>query len=199
MGTYWYFAATLPGFLFASPPPLPVGDFLALCERNLKGEDYRLVRRIFDAAGKGETPSGKGNAFLEAYEAWERGFRNELSRIRSRRAGADSEKFIRKGPAADAAQAAAACAAASDPYQGELAIERERWNSVERLAALSSFDSDAILAYAMKLAIATRLSAFDGSGGRAAYSDMYKTILEGSGGSPEQASGAEHPMRGASR
>jgi len=176
---YWFLSATLPGFLFGAPPPVRTEEFLSLCERNLSGTDLNAVLNLFTFLDGMVAPTGLKSSFLTKFVAWERSFRNELARLRARQADRSEEKYIRATFRSDeAARAASLCFAADDPYQAEILLERERWNAIDRLSALSAFTIDFLLAYRLKLAIAERLERLGVEAGAAGYKQFYNDILD---------------------
>jgi len=152
---YWYFSATLPGLLFGAPSPFSDKEFLSWCKRLMSGRDYDEVSRAVESFMAKEPFSAQRSKFLRNFIAWERTLRNELSRGRT----------------------AAACYAVEDPYQAELFLERERWNAIERMSSLSSFDVDFLIAYRLKLAINERLERLNAKSGSAGYQHLYSDIL----------------------
>jgi len=177
---YWYFAATLPGFTFGSPPPLSVSEFLDRCRKNLSGQDFAEIESIPALLKSVSRPQGIRSAFLAAFLDWDRDFRNELSRLRAQALETDVTAWLRpaSGPVSGgASSAAAACFAAKDPLDAEVSLERERWSCVETLCSLHTFDLDAIAAYRIKLDIDARLAAFDTTLGRESYGRLYHDIL----------------------
>ncbi len=152
-------------------------EFLSLCKRHLSSADYIEVAGLFVFIKGQKAPAGLRSGFLADYVAWERSFRNELARLRARRAGRSEENYIRPASRSDeAGRAASACFTAEDPYQAEILFARERWNASERLSALSAFDIDFILAYRLKLSIAERLEGLEAGAGAAGYRQLYCDI-----------------------
>jgi hypothetical protein len=117
--------------------------------------------------------------FLKAYFEWERGVRNALVMLRAKANKWDAEQWIRPGSVgADALQSAQAVSAAPDPLQAELVFEHERWHAVESFASLSIFELDALLAYKMKLLIATRCTSFDRERGKQGFRTLYQDTVD---------------------
>jgi len=175
---YWYFPATLPGLLFGSPAPLSSQEFLSLCQRNISPEDCAEVAEAPAYLIGARVPESFRSDFLRKFVAWERTFRNELARLRARRAERNEEAFVRPSQRSDeAARAAMSCFSVEDPYQAELMLERERWNAIERLSSLSSFDLDFIIAYRLKLEINARLDRFAMESGKEGYKALYGDII----------------------
>ncbi|MFA5851495.1 MAG: hypothetical protein WC820_02235 [Spirochaetales bacterium] len=153
-------------------------EFLALCKRNISPEDCAEVIEAPAYLVGEKSPEALRSGFLSNFVAWERTFRNELARLRARRAEQNEEVFVRPSRRSDeAARAALLCFQVEDPYQAELLLERERWNAIERLSSLSSFDLDFIMAYRMKLAINARLEHFTMESGKEGYRTLYGDII----------------------
>jgi hypothetical protein len=190
---YWFFPATLPGLVFGAKGALGGAEFLEQCRRHLSGDDYKEVAGAIAVLSADEAPSAFGSPLLTKFAAWERTFRNELSRLRAKRAGAREDANLRSSARNDeAGRAAAACFAIEDPYQAELALERERWNAIERLAPLAAFDLDFIVAYRLKLAINERLALLSAEAGAAGYRRLYDDILGRADRSTETDTSGEH-------
>lgn len=178
MRRYWYLAATLPGLLFAAPPPIDDKEFLELCARTMDKEDFLEVESVPEALKSATEQSRCRSAFLEKYVSWEKTFRNELSRLRARKMGRNEEAFFRPAkPADDASRSASLCFSLEDPFQAELTLERERWNAIERYSSLSAFDLDFLFAYRLKLAINQRIQSLARDTGEAGYTRLYNDML----------------------
>jgi len=179
MKRYWYFASTLASFPFGVPPPLSVEEFDVLCSRFVDKEDLELVRHV-DVVRRGEYAACiERSSFLKTYFEWERGVRNALVMLRAKANKWDAEQWIRPGSVgADALQSAQAVSAAPDPLQAELVFEHERWHAVETFASLSIFELDALLAYKMKLLIATRCASFDRERGKQGFRTLYQDTVD---------------------
>jgi len=178
MKHYWYFASTLTSFPFGSPPPVSVQAFDELCSRMMDKSDLEIFPCIEEARNGRFSESMKKSAFLMSYFEFERGLRNALVVFRTRASKQDASQWMRPGDInPDSLKAAQAAQAASDPLQTEFAIERERWNAVERLSALSAFELDYILAYKMKLLIASRYASFDRNRGMQGFNILYQDIV----------------------
>jgi len=192
---YWYFAATLPGFLFSSPPPMKESEFLTRCQRYMEKEDYAELEASDSLVTADELPATFRSPLLRKYLLWERSLRNELSILRARDpellrraglAGRPEDAYVRPCesslPEAQslmerARLSAVRCFAVQDPLLAEQALERERWDIVDELSIASSFDLDFIVAYHIKLGIVGRLARFDQNLGMASYGRLYNDIL----------------------
>jgi hypothetical protein len=202
---YWYFAATLPGFLFGAQPPFGEAEFLARCRRFLDPDDFAEIDSCLDRLLAPGEPHATRSAFLGQFIAWERAFRRQLALLRAQAAGKDFSRYLTASPSVGdsahaalaatnqaAAQAVASCFASADPYLAELAVEKERWLAAERLSAFASFDLDFIAAYRIKLNVACRLARLEKAKGEAGYRRIYDEILGGAPGAAEtQSSGVQ--------
>lgn len=178
MSRYWYFSATLPGLLFGAPSPFSDEEFLSWCKRLMSEKDYNELSQAVESFVAIEPFSAQQSKFLKNFITWERTLRNELSRLRARKAERNEEEYLRISEHRDeAGRIAAACFAMEDPYQAELFLERERWNAIESLSSLSAFDLDYLIAYRLKLAINERLERLRPESGSAGYKHLYNDIL----------------------
>ncbi|MCX7026853.1 MAG: hypothetical protein NT061_05045 [Spirochaetes bacterium] len=183
---YWYFASTLPGFLFGAQPPFSEAEFLGRCEHLLDPVDYAEIESCVDRLLALGEPLPTQSAFLGQFIAWERSFRRQLAMLRAQAAGKDFSRYLIGFALAEGAvQAAASCFASTDPYQAEIAFERERWSAAERFSVFSTFDLDFIAAYRIKLNVACRLARLDKARGVAGYRRLYDEILGGAPGAVE--------------
>ncbi|HEY9054156.1 MAG TPA: DUF2764 family protein [Rectinemataceae bacterium] len=177
---YWYFTSTLPGLVFGAHPPFAQEEFLERCRVHLSPPDFDVCRQALGLAMRDELPLIAESRFLKSYVAWERALRNELAKLRARRAGKPEDTYVRPTePDVDAIRSAQVCFSAEDPLQGERILETERWKAIERFSALSAFDLDFILAYAFKLSILHRIASLDERAGAAGYNRLYDDILGG--------------------
>jgi len=176
---YWYFPATLPGLIFGSPAPMTDEQFMELARQALSPLDIDELESCLDISENDTKEKKYKSKLLADYSAWERAFRNEFARLRSRKAGIDEEQYVRQGPGKDEAAAAALiCFNYQDPLEAEISAEHERWLAVERYSALSSFNLDSVIAYRIKLGIVNRLKNLEKERGILEYSRLYKEIME---------------------
>jgi len=63
-------------------------------------------------------------------------------------------------------------------FRPSVVFEHERWHAVETFASLSIFELDALLAYKMKLLIATRCASFDRERGKQGFRTLYQDTVD---------------------
>ncbi|MBN1243277.1 MAG: DUF2764 family protein [Spirochaetales bacterium] len=188
MASYYYFGATLPSLSWRGAMPLSSREFLERCAIHLSPRDLAIVGDARPALpADGGLPAAAGRSrMLAAYYRWELALRNELARLRAGRLGQPAEKHVRPGSVEwDGLRAAQSAFQAESPLEGEIVMERERWNVVERLQVGHYFDTEALVAYGLKLRILERVARFEVERGKAAYGEIYDDIL-GAAGAPGQ-------------
>ena len=179
MKRYWYFASTLPHFPFGAAPPMTVAEFDERCERLVDKGDLELITLAEQARAGLYQPSMQRSPFLRAYTQFEASLRNALALARAKAASWDPEPWLRTGIASsEVTQSVQTVLSAPDPLQAELTLERERWNTIDQLSALSSFELDAILGYKLKLLIATRCISFNRERGTEEFNTLYQDIID---------------------
>lgn len=181
MASYYYFVATLPALQPGMAPPLSLQDFLERAGRFLKPADYATLA----AAGlylpeDGSTAAPAATlSLLRQYYRWERGLRNELVRLRAQRLQKTADRHLKPGDIEwDALRVAQAAFGAENPLEGELIIEKERWNIIDALATNHFFDMHFLAAYALKLQALTRRERFQPTEGEAGYQTVYNSVLQ---------------------
>jgi hypothetical protein len=179
VGTYYYFAATLPTPELNAPAPMSSADFVERCRRHLDAAALAIVEGAVLLSPPGAPPAAaSGSPLLRRYYAWERTVRNELARLRARRLERPAEPWIR--PAlrdGGAVRAAAAVFQSPSPLEAELLLEEERWTFIRTNAGLNAFDLDRIVAYRLELQVLERLARLREEQGQARYSETYAAIL----------------------
>ncbi len=179
MKRYWYFASTLPYFSFGSSVPMTIDEFDERCARLIDKDDNALVKLVQRARAGEYSAEMERSAFLKSFLQFECGVRNALVVARAKANKWDPEMWLRsETEAVEVSQVVQAVLSAPDPLQAELTLEHERWNVVERLSALSSFELDYILAYKMKLLIATRCAQFNKERGTEEFDALYHDIID---------------------
>ncbi|HSV56469.1 MAG TPA: hypothetical protein VLH39_05105 [Magnetospirillaceae bacterium] len=179
MAAYYYLRSTLPTLLSGSPPPFSSRGLLERCEGRMRPADYLVLQSALSDHPFADVASEtRRSRALFRYRAWEKGLRNELTRIRAGRTGKTPERYLRSGdPEWDGIRVARAAAQCEDPLEGELLIERERWACLERLETGHFFDLEALVAYALKLRVLERKALFDSERGEGVYTAAYREIL----------------------
>lgn len=183
MRRYWYLASTLPYFPFGAEAPMTVSEFDELCSRLVERHDRQVLAAVPLIMEGKDAPAASASPLLREYFEWERGTRNALVLLRARSLQRDPEPWIRPGViSGDAHRAASAIHSAPDPLQAAMLFERERWIAIERLASLSAFDLDTLIAYKMKLMLAERLGRLSAERGREGFALYYQDIISAASG-----------------
>jgi hypothetical protein len=182
MSKYYYFMATLPALQASvSAPPFSHAEFLVKAAACLSAKDAKLLSLAsLSVPEDGALPAeAKSSVLLRRYYHWELSLRNELARLRAGKMQKPFEKYLRPGELEyDGIKAAQAAFQAGDPLQGELVIERERWNFLEILAVNKYFDIEYIIAYSLLLQVLERKARFDTEKGNEGYRTVYQSVLE---------------------
>jgi hypothetical protein len=182
VGQYYYLVPQLPHLVFGQAPPMSPEKFRELAMTLLDEEDAALL----DMIGLGLKPPAatgvsSGSDFIDKWREWERILRLNLVK---HRAG----KLKREAPGAEPpvlpsdAVSAAAKAVQESPLDGEIIIDKARWNAIDNLLeGCGLFDKNAVFAYLLKLIILNRQASFQTERGFSEYKSLYASILEQSG------------------
>lgn len=149
---YYYLAASLPELSFDTPPDMSLDDFMTLCAEHLSARDYKAMENLI------VTPAANSTGFANAWQEKETQLRNAIVKIRAAKQQKDAEPFLKKTKTVETAASRAADEAylKKSPLDRELALDHFRWQQIEELAGLDPFTTKAILAYGLKLKLASR-------------------------------------------
>jgi hypothetical protein len=181
---YYYFAATLPALQPGAAAPMASAEFLERAGRQVSGRELLALRAaVLVSPPEGPPVECLGvSPLLDGYYRWERAFRLALARLRAARLGRPSAAWAQPaGGSPDAAYEAEArarsTAQAASPLEGELAIERERWDAIQSFLGYDEFGFEALAAYRLRLQSLERAAALTAERGEAGYRAAYDAIL----------------------
>ena len=202
---YFYLMAQLPYLLYEQRPPMTSEAFISLCESLLSRGDFKLLsglsldqqsssegkkKRLQDevVSGKVDGPSyarpalSTGCSFIDGWREWERALRLNLAKNRAIKK--EREDLILVEPPLipmDAVNTAAkAVSSGISPLDGEILIDKARWNVIDNLAGIDYFDRKNVFAYFLKLLLLERRQAFNAEKGFAEYKSLYASIIDSS-------------------
>jgi hypothetical protein len=185
VGAYYYLVAQLPSLVYGQEPPMSSGHFRDLARAQLSAEDAAFLALLsLDPRPEGRPPAGaeapSGSDFIDKWRDWERALRLNLARLRAsrlkREGGAPVDPPV--VPADAATAALQALAAAENPLEAEILLDRARWSAIERFQGIPGFSRDVVYAYLLKLLILERRASFKAETGFAEYKSLYASILE---------------------
>jgi hypothetical protein len=121
-----------------------------------------------------------GCAFIDEWRDWERSFRlnaqkHRLIKTKRENTGVAEPPVF---PTDAAAAAVKAVVGTDSPLEGEIIIDKARWNAIDVLVGNDYFDRNTIFAYYLKLVLLERRDSFKTEEGFAEYKSLYASILE---------------------
>jgi len=156
---YYYVITSLPYLSVNEKPPIRKDDFLSVCKRYLKTDDFKILRSI----DLSEVEYDKAPLdIIRRFFSWESGVRNALVKLRAERLGLDSDDFIR-GDISDHSTGYFAEEAfnADSPLTAEDILNKARWKYLDDLEFGHYFDIEILVIFFIKLQILERISLFD--------------------------------------
>ena len=160
-----YLLSSLPMLSFDAAPSVAPETFMAACREQISPAQADTVEALL--RGK---PSS--HPFAVAWQNLEVLLRNAIARKRAQRlAQKDPERWTRPTREYNLMLDTLVANALQEPnpLAREKALDRLRWLIVEDLQGYDTLGFNALLAYALKLSIATRWTRFDADRGRAAF------------------------------
>lgn len=179
---YYYFVTQLSTLAYGQALPVSSKAFRAKAASMMDPADAALLEKVSLGFGSGEKC---GCPFIDGYREWETAMRLNLARLRAAKAGRDPDL---QPPAPvypeSAAKAAARAVEADNPIEGEVIIDKARWEAVQAIQGGELFHRNTVFAHLMKLMILERQASFQAETGFSQYKSLYDSILEQYGGSP---------------
>jgi hypothetical protein len=170
---YYYLGASLPELSMEAAPSISMDAFRALASEHLSATDFSALS---DAESLWTTTPQ--HPFVKTWKAKEIALRNALVQARAALAKKDPAGHLHQPPYydADAEHAAGEAMSQQSPLEKEQHLDRHRWSVLDGLAGFNCFASESILAYSIKLGIATRWSQMDEDTGRAMADQVISTV-----------------------
>lgn len=174
---YYYFVPQLSVLSYGQPAPTSSAAFREKAAAMLDAGDAALLDMVaMEPSEPGA--AGSGCDFIDGVREWERALRLSLAGLRAAALGRDEGATPEPPDLPGAAQAAARAMAAETPIEGEIVIDRARWDAVEAMQGTELFHRNTVLAYLMKLIILERQASFQAEAGFSQYKSLYGSILE---------------------
>jgi hypothetical protein len=122
-------------------------------------------------------------AFINDWRNWECALKLNLAKERALKL----KREVQIEPPFFPQEAAVAASKAVDeksPLDGEILLDKARWNAIDAIAGGDSFSVNNIYAYYLKLLLLERRQAFNAEKGYTEYKTLYASILESAQNSP---------------
>lgn len=175
MGGYHYLVSSLPALALEAPPPFAPAEFRFRCQGVLSKTDLgELDLLLAGRAAEGRT------AFSKAWAAGDAQIRNTAARMRGARLGVEAKPFLKSHPgyAVWLDKEVSDALAKASPWARETGIDAARWKFAEDLARADAFGLPAVLAFAVKLMLATRRAALTDEAGRERLEQLVSQLEE---------------------
>ena len=185
---YYYFVPQLSCLAYGQQPPMSSLAFREKAAPMLDAKDAALLGFVgldvplSEPTADGDAPKAKGTGceFIDGWREWEKALRLSLARLRASGMGREDGEAESGAPGfpSSASEAAARAMHAETPLEGEVILDKARWDAVEALQGSDLFHRKTVFAYLMKLIILERQASFQAETGFAEYKTLYDSILE---------------------
>ena len=175
----YYLISQLPALdAVGDNAPLPITQewFDDLCQRHLSGKALAVLQELTLLPPRDCETDGSG--FVEAWNAAERGLRLALAKVRAEK----MNKVFETGSATltqEQMKVAADAIQLEDPMEAEKYLTRCRLTFLDNLRPTDPFALDYVFYYGLKLKLLLRIRNFDTAAGKAAYRNIYDSIVGG--------------------
>jgi len=151
--SYYYLVASLPALVLGENPPVAPESFRFSCIGVLNESDLRDLDLIL--AGRADQGASE---FAQSWFAADAQLRNAVARQRGTRLGVEARGYQKDHPGFSVSieKAVTDAFAKGHPLERELTLDRTRWQLLDELTLKEPFGLPAVLAFAVKLQLATR-------------------------------------------
>ncbi len=164
-----FLLSSLPLLNPAEPPPLTPADFLSSCRDHLSEPILAAVTALIE-----NRPNP--HPFVVNWRNTDTLLRNAIARRRAARHKRDASPWLQDSSGSDLRieQGVATAFELANPLDRERSLLNLRWQLLEEAAGTQPLAVEALLAYAVKLTLATHWSTLDPSTGRSRF-DLLST------------------------
>ncbi len=158
--------------------PLPITEerFSELCSRFLGKKEQTEISKLTLSPTKNHEKSS--SALIEAWNEGERNLRLALAKVRADKMKKPFDTENKSFPVG-LVKAASTAAETENPLEAENFLNQYRLEFLETLRPMDSFSDDFVFYYGLKLKLILRIRQFDADSGKAAYRNIYNSILNG--------------------
>lgn len=172
---YYYLVTLLPTLAFDRKPPFSSADFMDICKKHLDGRHFIKLKKISDPQNGSESIVD----FFDEWNIWDRGLKNELAAMRASIISIRDKGLKHPLPQIATSENSLKlykAVTSKNPLEAEKAMEKIRWDQLEKMEFGHYFDFDKIIIYALKLKIIERLGSFDRAKGGKILGDLIDSI-----------------------
>ena len=175
----YYFMSQLPSLDgIGDQLPLPITEerFLELCHQFLGKKVQKEIDGLTLVPSK--SPEKSTSALVETWNEGERNLRLALAKVRADK----MKKSFEAAPgyvSAELMKVARMAVEMESPMEAEVFLNQFRMGFLESLRPMDTFSEDSVFYYGLKLKLMLRMRQFDETLGKAAYKDIYNSIMNG--------------------
>ena len=175
----YYLISQLPsldGLSDNVPVPITEERFYDVCRRILGKKAQKELEKVSLVPSRAYE-----NSDSNVLESWNRGEKNLRLALGKARAEKLNKQFDAENRTftADLMQTVRGAVDADSPLEAEKMLNRYRMEYLETLRPMDSFSEEFVYYYCLKLKLILRMRQFDAESGKAAYRNIYDSIMSG--------------------
>ncbi len=175
----YYLMSQLPsldGVADTANVPITEEQFNDLCSRFLSKKAFDELNRLSLTPPKVYEKSN--SVLIEKWNQGERNLRLVLGRLRAGKLKKNFE-MITESFSAELVQRARTVVEMEDPLEAEKILNQYRMDFLEEIRPIDGFALDTVFYYSLKLKLMIRMRKFDEARGKAAYRNIYDSVIGG--------------------
>jgi hypothetical protein len=152
-------------------------NFKTLAASLLDEDDLKVMQCLsYDSIFS--TDNSCNSDFVNDWKSWERALRLNLAKERALKLKKEIQTPDPPFFPQEAAIAASKAVDEKSPLDGEILLDKARWNAIDSAAGNENFSVNRVYAYYLKLLLLERRQAFNVEKGFTEYKTLYASILE---------------------
>jgi len=168
---YYYFSASLPMIEWEGKLPMSSDEFLLECRRLLTEEDTALIQKVL---GENDSVTKTGNGTVDAWNQFNRNFRNEIAWFRAKRANKDPLGSIRGDKESEPylREIIHQAAKMKNLLEAEKILDGACWQFLNDLENGHYYDFEYLIVYGLKLKILEKYQKYNSPKGKTTFDEI---------------------------
>lgn len=168
---FFYFLSSLPLLRFDDKSAMSYSEFLAFAQEKLTPQESSVLAELTLCPPSTKTTT---LAVVEDWNSWETFVRNALVVLRSKDNKSDATNWLRaeNGYFADTHKRLEEILVLPNAWEKEQALDQLRWQKLDELQGVHSYDFTAVIIYAYRLLLLTRQASWNEELGGKAFAAM---------------------------
>lgn len=172
MAQYYYLVSSLPMLRMDQTSYMDYSEFLSTCKAVMSDSDYAVL-----SSASLNKINQSNNSFLSGFNKYKNMINYEMAFQRAQNLNLDTDSYKNtEEKETEIIDKVRQAVSNESPLEAEKIILSLYWDYLERKAGLHTFDLTALLTYALRLQILSRLSLFTEEKGKKEFNELFNNL-----------------------